>query len=72
MTITILDIIHSPAFYLKHEFSETEFCLLFQVEPIQMGQIERACSCLRTLATSEQVQPEDKDRIQFPKRRVYK
>jgi hypothetical protein len=25
--ITIMDIIHCPVFYLKHDFLETEFCL---------------------------------------------
>jgi hypothetical protein len=27
-----LDIIHRPVFYLKHDVSETGFCLNFQVE----------------------------------------
>jgi hypothetical protein len=36
-TITILDIIHCPAFYLKHDVSKTRFCLCLQVEHIQVG-----------------------------------
>jgi hypothetical protein len=35
ITIIILDIIHRPAFYLKHDRSETGFCLRFQVKPLQ-------------------------------------
>jgi hypothetical protein len=35
VTITILDIIHCPVFYLKQDVSETEFCLCLQVEPTQ-------------------------------------
>jgi hypothetical protein len=31
--MTILDIIRRPVFYLKHNVSETEFCLLLQVVP---------------------------------------
>jgi hypothetical protein len=37
ITITILDIIHRPVFYLKYNFSETEFCLRLQVEPTHLG-----------------------------------
>jgi hypothetical protein len=33
ISITILDIIHLPVFYLKHDFSETGFCLCLQAEP---------------------------------------
>jgi hypothetical protein len=32
VTITILDIIQLPVFYLKHDVSETGFCLRLQVE----------------------------------------
>jgi hypothetical protein len=39
ITITILDIIHRPVFYLKH-VSETGFCLCLQVEPTQVGPTE--------------------------------
>jgi hypothetical protein len=47
-----LDIIHSPAFYLKHGISETGFCISLEVEPTQMGPTERAAFCLRTPATT--------------------
>jgi hypothetical protein len=47
ITITILDIIHRPVFYLKHNVSEAVFCLRLQVEPIQLGPIHRASLCLR-------------------------
>jgi hypothetical protein len=33
ITIIVLDIIHRPAFYVKHNISEIEFCLRAQVEP---------------------------------------
>jgi hypothetical protein len=42
ITITILDIIHRPVFYLKQDFSDTGFCLRLQVEPTQMGPTDRA------------------------------
>jgi hypothetical protein len=29
--------IYRPVFYLKHEVSETGFCLRFQEEPTQLG-----------------------------------
>jgi hypothetical protein len=35
LTIRILDIIHRPFFYLKHDVSETGFCLRLQVISIQ-------------------------------------
>jgi hypothetical protein len=41
MIITILDIVHPPVFYLKHDVSEAGFCLL-QVEPAQMGPLDKA------------------------------
>jgi hypothetical protein len=40
VSITIMDIIHRSVFYLKHDTSETGFCLRLQVEPTEMGQIE--------------------------------
>jgi hypothetical protein len=40
ITITILDIIYRPVFYLKHDVSETGFCLRLQVKPIQLGKTE--------------------------------
>jgi hypothetical protein len=44
ITITVLDIIHHPVFYLKHNVSKAEFCLHLQVEP-------EANLCLQTSAT---------------------
>jgi hypothetical protein len=41
-----MDRINRSPFYLKHEVSETGFCL--QVEPTQLGQIDRASFCLLT------------------------
>jgi hypothetical protein len=35
--ISVLDIIRRPVFYLKHQVSNTEFCLCLQVEPTEMG-----------------------------------
>jgi hypothetical protein len=46
LTITILDIIHRPVFYLKYDVSVTGFCLHLQVEPTQLGPIDRASLCL--------------------------
>jgi hypothetical protein len=40
-----LDIIHSPFFYLKHDVSETTFCLRLQVETAQLGTIDRDSKC---------------------------
>jgi hypothetical protein len=45
--ITILDIIHRPVFYLKHNVWETGFCPCLQVEPNQTGTIDRGGLCLR-------------------------
>jgi hypothetical protein len=42
VTITIQDIIHCPVFYLKHDVSETDFCLHIQVEPTQLVPVDRA------------------------------
>jgi hypothetical protein len=39
ITITIVDIIYCPVFYLKH-VSEAGFCLRLQVEPKKLGPIE--------------------------------
>jgi hypothetical protein len=46
ITITILDIIHRPVFYLKHDVSETGFCLHLRVELTQLGPIDTASLCL--------------------------
>jgi hypothetical protein len=40
ITVTILDIIHRPVFYIKHDVSDTGFCLRLQAKPTQMGPIE--------------------------------
>jgi hypothetical protein len=37
-SITTLDIIYRPLFYLKHYVSELEFCLHLHVERTQLGQ----------------------------------
>jgi hypothetical protein len=41
-TNTILDIIHRPVFHLKHNVSETGFCLHLPVEPMRLGPIDGA------------------------------
>jgi hypothetical protein len=40
ITFTILDIIHRPVLYLKHNVSETGFYLRLQVEPTQLGPMD--------------------------------
>jgi hypothetical protein len=40
ITITMFDIIHHPVFYLKHDISETQFCLCPQVVPTQTQSTE--------------------------------
>jgi hypothetical protein len=52
ITITIVDIIHRPAFYLKHDVSDTGFCLRLQVEPTHVGPIDRASVWPRKPATT--------------------
>jgi hypothetical protein len=47
LPITILEIIHRPVFYLKHDVSETGFCLSLQVNTTQLGSIDTASLCLR-------------------------
>jgi hypothetical protein len=42
ITITILNTINRPVFYLKHDVSETGVCLCLQAELAQIGPIERA------------------------------
>jgi hypothetical protein len=48
----ILDIIQRPLFYLKHDVSETVFCLRLHVEPTPMCPIERASLCFRNTTNS--------------------
>jgi hypothetical protein len=52
ITITVLDIIHRPVFYLKHNFKETGFCLSLQMETTQQGPIYRDSLCVRTILYS--------------------
>jgi hypothetical protein len=52
ISITILNIIQPPVFCLKHDVSDTEFCLSLQVEAIQLWPIDEASLCLRTQATT--------------------
>jgi hypothetical protein len=54
ITVTILDIINYPVFYLKHDVSETGFCLCLQVEHTQMGTVKRASLYLRTKSGDRQ------------------
>jgi hypothetical protein len=60
ITLTILDIIHCPVFYYSN-VSETGFCLGLQVEPTQLGPIDRAVSgavvCVRRQRLSLSVGP---------------
>jgi hypothetical protein len=37
VTIAVLDIIHGSVFYLKHDVSDTGFCLRPQMKPTQSG-----------------------------------
>jgi hypothetical protein len=46
ITITILDIINRPVFYLKHNVSETGFFLRLQMETTQLGHKDRVGPCL--------------------------
>jgi hypothetical protein len=41
ITIAILDIIHRPVFYLKHNVPETGFYLSLQVETARLSPIDR-------------------------------
>jgi hypothetical protein len=48
-----LDIIQRTVFCLKHNVSETEFCFRLQVEPTQLGPIDRASPYLRAPAQAQ-------------------
>jgi hypothetical protein len=39
ITVTISDINHRPVIYLKHDVSETGFCLRIQAEPTQLSPV---------------------------------
>jgi hypothetical protein len=47
-----LVIVHRPDFYLKHDVSETGFCLSPQTEPSQVSLIEIASLFIRTLSNN--------------------
>jgi hypothetical protein len=64
VTITVLDIIHHPVFDLKHDVSETGFCLRLLAGPTQLSPIDRLRQRLA------QVPPEGGERIQSPKRLI--
>jgi hypothetical protein len=64
ITITILNLGHLPFFYIKQEILKTSVYLRLQVEPSQLGPINRALSLSPIFAPSE-----DGDR-QSPKRHV--
>jgi hypothetical protein len=51
ITITILDIIHRPVFYLKTHLG-TGLCLPSQMEATQVGHIETTSLCLWAPATT--------------------
>jgi hypothetical protein len=55
---------YCPVFHLEPNVSETGFCFRLQVEPTQVGSIERAS----LYPDHRQVSPEDGNRIQSPKR----
>jgi hypothetical protein len=54
LTIAILDIILRPVFYLKHDVSDTAFCLRLQVEPTQISE-----SSLRNVVFKKKVRTTD-------------
>jgi hypothetical protein len=62
--------IHCPVFYLKHIASEIEFCLCLQVEPTQVGLIERDSLCIYLFCPNMYVPSENGDRVQSLKRSV--
>jgi hypothetical protein len=43
ITITVLDIIYRPVFYLKRNVSENRFCLCLQMEPTELDSIDKKC-----------------------------
>jgi hypothetical protein len=50
LTVTILNIIHRPVFYLKHSVSDIGFCIRLQVDPNQLVPTDRSSLCHRRLA----------------------
>jgi hypothetical protein len=53
VNIIFLDIIHRPFYLLKHNISETGFCLHVEVKPTQLGPVNRASPYLRTPAPTQ-------------------
>jgi hypothetical protein len=51
ITVIVLNIIHRPAFYLKHDVSESAFYLRLQVEHTQIGAIHTASVSIRLALT---------------------
>jgi hypothetical protein len=51
--MAIVGIYHLLVLYLKHDVSVTGFCLRLQVEPTQMGLIDRASQCTDTVQSSK-------------------
>jgi hypothetical protein len=51
--IMFLDIIHCPFSNLKHNVSETGFCLRLQVEPTQLDPMDRDSAYFRTPAQTQ-------------------
>lgn len=52
ITISILDFIHPPVFYLEHSISDPGFFHNLEVESIQLGPRNRASLCFQTPATT--------------------
>jgi hypothetical protein len=48
ITLTILDIIHRPVFYLKYDVSETGVCPRLQVEPTQSSRNQTETNAILT------------------------
>jgi hypothetical protein len=64
LCVTVLDIIHRPVLYLKHDVSETGLCLHLKVN---LARRQR----LALFGPSKLVQREDGNRIQSTKRFVF-
>jgi hypothetical protein len=68
--------IRCPVSYLRHDVIETGFCLRSQLEPTQLGPVDRARPHLGKeglallLRSIGYVSLENEDRIQSPKRHV--
>jgi hypothetical protein len=51
ISITTLDVMNHPVFYLKQDISEGAFCLRLEAEHTQAGSTDRASLCLLIPAT---------------------